>query len=151
MFLLKIKNPVSYNETETIRGTTQIAACAATFSALMQRVHSAFHRKLPGRIWASTFRTGFHQSPLSLPKQYRLLCPNGPCSSSISYLTCIMIAQHTWDCKSILGKKFCKSIDNPVFGCYDKENFERKEPNTMKTVNTRTICRSLAPCYAQLA
>jgi len=33
-----------------IRGTTQIAANAATLIALMQQLHSAFHRKLPGRI-----------------------------------------------------------------------------------------------------
>ena len=60
-----------------------------------------------------------------------------------------MIAQSVLDCKTILTKKFPKSIDNLTFGCYDKENFERKEPNIMKTVNTVTISRSLAPRYAQ--
>ena len=76
---------------KTIRGTTQIAAKAATLSALMQRVHSAFHRKLPGRIWVSIIRTGFHQSPLSLPKRYCLLCLSGGESNSDSPTTVLLL------------------------------------------------------------
>ena len=135
---------------KTIRGTTQIAAFAATFSALMQRVHSAFHRKLPGRIWVSIFLAGFHHSPFSLPVHTAYFASKARIFVFL-YSAWFMISQSVLECKPIQRKKFPKCIDNPFFGCYDKEKFERKEPSTMKNVNTTTNIRSSAPWYAQLA
>ena len=105
-----------------IRGTTQIAAKAATLYALMQHLHSAFAEKLPGRTSKCASVRLFHRPPLSIPVLHTVLCHFGPDQRSLFDSTSRIIPHKS--------QKF--NPENKFFGQYSEK--EKNGSNAKKTV-----------------